>query len=706
MIAALRERIDELGRRPGIGPVLRYVAPFLVLYAVLWTLLANHRPPLGIFLFGAVVGLLYGMVAFGLILIYRANRIINFAIAEMGATSAVLAVLLIKSRWHVPYLVALAIALGAAVVSGFLVDVVVVRWFAKSPRLILTVATIFVALVFAYVQFFLPKWITGRIVDPAPPRTPFSGLRATVGGFRFDANALVVLVAVALVAAGLGVFFRATDTGLAVQASAENADRAALLGIPVKRVSTIVWMLGTALAALGVFLRAPVIGLPVGVLVGPQVLLFALTAAVAGRMERFSTALVIAVGLGVLDQTLYFFSGDPAIASAVVLPILLVIMLVQRGSLSRGHDTGVATWSLAAEYRPTPPELRRLPEVEWLTQGAKALAVAAAIFVPFGLSVFQRNIASVVVVYAIVGVSLVILTGWAGQISLGQWGFAGIGAAAASGMSVHLHADFFVTLVVAGVVGAIAAVVIGLPALRIQGLYLAVATLAFALAVQVYVLSPQYAGWLLPDRTRGIVRPVLYGRIDLADDRSFYWFTLVVLGLALLSARALRNSRAGRVLIASRDNPRGAQSYGISLARVRLTGFAVSGFWAAIGGALFAFHQGSIDTQAFDPQLSLLMLTIVVLGGLTSLPGAVLGAVFIGWTRYALSGQAQLLVGGVVSLALLMFLRGGLAQVLYSARDGILRWVAERRGVLVPSLVADRRVEREAEVVLETGAPA
>jgi branched-chain amino acid transport system permease protein len=328
--------------------------------------------------------------------------------------------------------------------------------------------------------------------------------------------------------------------------------------------------------------------------------------------------------------------------------------------------------------------------VAWGRVAVLAAVVVLAVGAPSVLDTFRRNIVSVVVIYAIVGVSLVVLTGWAGQISLGQFGFVGVGAATAAGMYSHVHADFMVCLVAAGLVGAVAAVVIGLPALRIQGLYLAVTTLAFAIAVQVYVLSPEYSAWLLPKRSEGVPRPLLYGRFDLASDRNYYWFALVVLVLAVLSARALRKSRTGRVLVAARDNARGAQSYGVSIARARLTAFAVSGFWAALAGGLFAFHQGAIDGQAYDPRFSLLMLTVVVIGGLTSLPGAILGAVFIGWTRYYLSGPAQVLVGGGATLLLLMFVKGGLAQLLYATRDAWLRWVAARRGIDVPSLVADR----------------
>src|SRR2546430_995817 len=135
------------------------------------------------------------------------------------------------------------------------------------------------------------------------------------------------------------------------------------------------------------------------------------------------------------------------------------------------------------------------------------------------------------------------LTGWAGQISLGHWGFAGIGAAVVGNLVARHNADFFVTLVVAGVVGAVAAVIIGLPALRISGLYLAVTTLAFAILTQTYLLSPRYFRSILPASGQRILRPFLYGRYSLNGERAFYYACLVVLALCLLSARALRRSR-------------------------------------------------------------------------------------------------------------------------------------------------------------------
>ncbi|MEA3075750.1 MAG: branched-chain amino acid transport system permease protein livM [Actinomycetota bacterium] len=693
--------VGRAWRNPRFGPALQGLTGVLALMAVLHVAFRNNPPVYGIYIFGAIVGMLYAMVAFGLILVYKATRIINFAQAQVGAVPAVLAVLLIKIH-HWPYPLAFVVCLVVAALCGALIEIGVVRRLSRAPRLILSVGTIGVAIIFAAIQLLLPRALgSKKAVDPTPPKNPLSGIGANLYGTHFDANAIVIILAAAVVMAALGLFFKYTDVGLAVRASSENQDRANLLGIPTKRVSTIVWMLAAVLSSLGVFLRIPVIGIPVGVDIGPAVLVYSLAVAVIAKMERFGVALVAGLCIGILEQTIYAFSRDPSVASAVMLPILLGAMLTQRGKLSRGQDSGVSTWQQSSEFRPIPPELRHVPEVAWGKVIGGALVLGGALALPFVVSLGQQILASVVLIYAMAAVSLVILTGWAGQISLGQWGFAGIGALVTGGLAAHHHADFFVTVVAAGLVGAVAAVVIGLPALRIQGLYLAVSTLAFAIAVQVYLLSPTYLGSVLPSFKQQIRRPVLYGRYSVAEPKPFYYLTLVFLLLCLASARSLRKSRAGRVIIAARDNEKGAQSYGVSIARARLAAFAISGFWAAVAGSLFAFHQEAIDAASFSPERSLELLVIVVIGGLTSLPGALLAASWFGFLRYGpiRGATSQALTSGVGVLLLLMFLPGGLAQVYYSARDGLLRWVAERRHILVPSLVADSLTEEGKEIV-------
>ena len=693
-LLAVPDRVARVWRDPVVGRALRTVLAFAGLYAGIKIFLRNNPPPPGVFFQGLLLGLLYAMVAFGLILIYRANRIINFAQTEMGAAGAVLAVLLIKVH-HFPYLLAFVIAMGVAIVSGFAVEVAVIRRFNRAPRLVLTVATIGVSLVFAVIQFFLPTWLGAKSqLDPVPPKTPFSGLKFHIKPLTFDANSIVIIFAVAIVVLGMWAFFKFTRIGIGVRAAAENSDRAKLLGISTGMLSSIVWILATVLSSLGMFLRIPVIGLPIGADVGPFVLLFALSAAVIGKMDNFFIAAMAAIWLSVLDQSMTYFSHDGNLGSAFVLPVLLVAMLAQRGRLSRGEDSGVATWSMAKEFRPIPHELVRLPEVEWGRFGGIALAIAAAVALPYVAGYTQQILASVIVIYGIVAVSLVVLTGWAGQISLGQWGLAGVGSLTASAIGYKLHADFFLTLLAAGVAGAMVAVLIGLPALRIQGLYLAVVTLAFGISVQVFLLSPDHFGSLLPQGIDQIPRPKLYGRFSINGPRAFYFVCLTFLVLALLSARAVRRSRVGRVLIASRDNERGAASYGVSVPMARLTAFTISGFWAAIGGALFTYQAQTVNQGDFRPDISLLLLTIVVLGGVTSLPGAMLGTVFIGVLKYGgLSQAAQLLASGLGVLLVLMFWPGGVAQAYYGARDALLRRIADRHHLVVPSLVADTQTE-------------
>jgi branched-chain amino acid transport system permease protein len=314
-----------------------------------------------------------------------------------------------------------------------------------------------------------------------------------------------------------------------------------------------------------------------------------------------------------------------------------------------------------------------------------------------------------IVIYATIGVSLVILTGWAGQISLGQYAIAGIGSAAAGGLAANHHWDFFATLIVAGLAGAAIAVVVGLPALRIQGLFLAVTTLAFAFAVQT-MLNRDYFEWLLPQSGKLINRPILWGRIDLeatdkvgpfnmTPDAKYFYVCLAFLALTVAMTRSLRRNRSGRVLISARDNGRVAQAFGINLARTRLAAFALSGFIAGMAGGLLSYQNRAFADNAFPPERSIEVFILTVIDGIGSLPGAILGAV---WVRGIplLPGlrdinQIELLASGLGVLLLLNFLPGGLAEGMYRVRDHWLRRVAARRQILVPSLVADARIEDE-----------
>ena len=704
-----------------VGPVLRGLLAYVVLIEVLAQLLLGRMQvgpldvglqdgivPRTIWLNGAAIGLLYGLLGMGLILVYRANRIINFAQAALGAVPAVLCLQLINAK-GVNYWLTLPVLVAVAVGLGAFVDAVLMRRFRDAPRLIATVATIGVSLLLTLGEVVVQQVVTGELISSSAFSTPFSRFRVTLGPLVYDGNFLVAIVVTAAICAGLGAFFRYTDMGIAVRAAAENGERASLLGIPVARVSTIVWILAALLSAVAIFLRAPMVGLTVGSSIGPSVLLYGLAAAVIARMDSLPMCVLAGMGIGMVDQGAVWATSRGSLSQALMLVVILVALLAQRGAISRAMDTGVATWQAAREYRPVPAELRDCREVV-LARGALAnVVLLVAVVLPLVLPDRFAGRFAQVAIFAIVGVSLVILTGWAGQISLGQFAFAGVGSLVAGGMAVRGW-DFFACLAAAGLAGAIVAVLVGLPALRIQGLFLAVTTLAFAFTVEKLLLNPTYAGSWLPGIGEPVARPRLYGRFSTLSDTRFYFVCLAFLALSLLVARSLRRYRFGRVLIGSRDNGRAVQAYGVNLARTRLTAFAIAGFVAAVAGGLLAFQLQSVDASTFTPERSIAMFTIAAIGGMTSLPGAVLGAVFVEGIPFLFDGNQniRLLTSSVGLLFLLMFVPGGLSQLAYGGRDAFLRWVAARNGIHVPSLVADGLVVEPtttAEPVAAAGPP-
>ncbi|HZA84865.1 MAG TPA: hypothetical protein VFC13_25870, partial [Actinomycetes bacterium] len=477
--------------------------------------------------------------------------------------------------------------------------------------------------------------------------------------------------------------------------SAERADRAFTLGIPVKRLHTVVWVVASMLAFLGMFLRAGAVGLPVGEVLPPTFLVQALAAAVFGRFERFTTIAAAAIGLGIVDQAMTFQPGNrPAYNDAILFGIVLVgLLLTRRGRSTARVDTDEsATWQATREIRPIPRELRRLPEVVGARLG---LALAVGLFVvtlPAWLSTSRINLASIIVIFGIVAASLVVLTGWAGQVSLGQMAFVGVGAAVGGGLADQRGWDLALAGVVAGLVGAAAAVVVGYPALRRRGLTLAVSTLAFGLFVSQYMLNRTIFSDWLPGRR--IDRGTILG-IELAGETAMFYAALAVLALALIMVVGLRRSRTGRVLIAIRENERAARAYGINATRTQLAAFAFSGFLAAIAGALYVHQQTGLSTDPYLPQRSLELFTMVVIGGLGSLPGALLGATYVHSIDFFLPNRWQFLATGVGLLFVLLLLPSGLGGLLADIRDSALRWVARRRQLVVPSLLADVRVEDE-----------
>lgn len=661
--------------------------------------------PAGVLLQGVVLGGLTALISFGVALIYRSNRIINFAAGELGAVPASLAVLLIVGP-GIPFVLAVPIGLVAAIALGALVEFVLIRRFFTAPRLILTVVTIGISSLLAGLGFILPSLFDINTPPQSFP-SPFD-ITFSVGQTVFSGNDVVAMLAVPICIVALGAFYRYTNVGIAVRASAESADRASLLGVPVKRIETIVWVIATALAFVAVFLRAGIVGLPFGQLLGPSILVKALAATVIGRMEKLPIILAASFALGILESAIIFDTGQALLVDPILFVIITGALLLQRSKKTARGDEA-SNWQTARDFRPIPRELAQLPEIRWGIRATLASVALAALALPVIMDEADISLATVIVITATVAVSLVVLTGWAGQVSLGQVGFLGIGAAVGGWLTTVWQWDLALAVVASGLVGAVTAMAIGLPALRIKGLLLSVSTLSFALATSSYLLNRNFFDWLPVDR---FDRPLLFGRISLATETRYYYFALAGLVLSVFAVRGLRRSRTGRVLIAVRENERAAQSYGVSATKAKLVGFALSGFIAAFAGGIFVHHQQVLGIQPYSIGESISVFIIAVFGGLGSIPGAIAGTIVIKGIEYfknifpdALASSLQFLVSGVGIIVVLAFMPGGLSQALYGVRDRWLKSVADRRGIHVPSLVADRRVEDEAPPADPTAEP-
>jgi branched-chain amino acid transport system permease protein len=632
--------------------------------------------PTGALLAGVVLGLITSLVSLGMYLVYRSNRVLNFASGELGLLPAVLTVMLIIESglsWYLSF----GIGLAAAAVLGVAVEFLIIRRFFDAPRLVVTVATIGVAQLIAVAGLFLPGWWGARVQSQRID-APFN-IDFELGSRVFNANHVVAFVLAPVAIVSVGALLRYTRLGIAIRASAEMPGRAAMLGIPVKGLQSVVWSIATVLGFLALFIRSGVYGLPVGGALGLLLLLRSLAALTLGRLVHLPTILATSIALGVLQEAV-LWNSDATEADAKMGAIsgaVIVVGLLLRRTRGVRSEVDIASWQSVGEVRPIAEVYRHLA----LVRIGRPIAIAAIVgfFLAFpslfGTTVVVRM--GLIFLFAIIFVSLGVLTGWAGQLSLGQMAFASVGGATSAWLTQRWQWDFTLATLVAGCAGAVVSLVVGVPALRLRGAYLAVTTLAFAITISQYVLNPRFFDWLPTGR---VERYPIFGVIDWSTSRAIYYVSLIAMLLAFVAVKGIRNSRTGRVLIALRDNESAVESYGVSPVRAKLTAFAISGFLAAFAGAVITHHQ-----QAFvvdDAGFNLLIFSGAVVGGLGSTLGAFLGSLYFNGAFYWLRGSWRLLASGIGVLGVLLVAPGGLTGLWYDLRDVTLRWLGKRQGLV------------------------
>ena len=640
--------------------------------------------PAGAWVRGVVLGLLIALLAMGMALVYRANRVINFAQADLGFVPTSLAVGLIVFS-GLPYLFGFGVGLVAAVALGAIVELAFVRRFAKASRLVLTVATIGITQLLAVLALLIPQmWDQSAASQRVPPPLDW---KVTIGTFILSANDLIALIVAPLAMIGVAVFLGATRLGTAIRGSAERSERALMLGIPVAWLSTLVWAIAAGLSFLALFLRAGILGVPLGAALSLSTLVLALAALVIGRLRHLPTVATAAVALGILEYGVAWNASSPLLVTPIVGAAVLVALLLQRRQYGRADRDEAAAWRLADEVRPLEPWVARLPLVRLLRWSTATLILLGLVLIPLLLRTDQIIKATAVAVFAVIGLSLVVLSGWAGQISLGQMAFVAIGAAVSGKCTISWNVDMSLSLLLGGAAGAAAALIVGLPALRLRGLYLAVTTLVFALAVNSWLLNRQFFDWVPQER---IERLPLFGRIDVSTPNRFYVYTLVVLALVYVALRGVRHSRTGRAIVALRENELAAQAFSVSPIPVKLTAFTISGFVAGVAGGLFVHLSRSFDLTSYGAGASLDVFTAAVVGGLGSLFGGVLGAVFLRGSQWFITApEWRLLSSALGVLIVLLIIPGGLASLVIKIRDWYVGVVLRRQSPHDPTLLPD-----------------
>jgi ABC-type branched-subunit amino acid transport system ATPase component/ABC-type branched-subunit amino acid transport system permease subunit len=657
---------------------------------------------------GLIQGLVYALVAFGLLLIYRATGVINFAHGQIGAFGGYL-MAVFQIRYDIPYGLSLPLALVSGVVLGAAAELVLRRLFTQ-PRLLLFVATLGLTQVIQLLQLRLP------IADEEATSVTYPVLISgtwDVAGITVTGPQLTVLLIVPALMVFLGWLVHRSVFGMQVRATADNFSAAQLAGIGVRRVSTMVWALAGLLAALSTLLIAPLQGGSLGVVqnaLGPKLLLLSLTAAMIGRMRSFSWTLVGGLIGGLVDRLLVTWSISGDLPDGSNIAILFVILLLVLFTVGRRQVAGEDAWQLTNKVRAARVELTRHPLYRSLTAVGVLLLVGLALVVPSQVDKASDLLKfAVIPVYLIVALSVTVVTGWGGQLSLGQFGFVALGAY----MTVYYSHDlpYLVSLALGVAIGVAAALVIGVPALRVKGLYLAVVTLGFGLAIRAWFIvaekvSPGGGGTaqLEVDRAKGL--RLLFWTVKGKNYDGVYWFSLLVAAVAIVLVWRIRRTGIGRSIIATRDNENSAATFTVNPTRAKLLAFAVSGGLAALAGGLMPLvaknGQFKIDGLSFDFEESLRVVAIAVVGGVGSITGAVLGTLVVVGLPVVFDGtqQVELFASGVGMLVVLLYFPSGLISIVHSIRDNLLAYISRRSkwqppvreaGAVVASLASGTR---------------
>ncbi|MFF7472327.1 ABC transporter permease [Streptomyces sp. NPDC008092] len=626
-------------------------------------------------LLGLGAGTIYAALGTGVVLTYQAAGVINISLGAMGMYIGYTYAFLHNEDLLVlpigtiatpdlPVWAAMLVCLAVAALLGLVAYALVFRPLRSASGLLKLVAAVGITMVLqSLVVLRFPT--TSASVPPILANDPvrFGGL--TVSWDRFLLAAVVIVVA-----ALLWVLTRFTRTGLAMRAVAEDERAATLLGHSPGRLSALAWMGSSVLAGLLGILAGPITGLdPV---TNSLFIVPALAVAIVGRLRSFGITVAAGIALGMVQSVVLKLQGDyswlPQTGLREVLPFLVIVvtLAVSGGSLpSRGTEED--------------PRLPPVPRggASPVTVGTTLLAGVALVLTLDGP---YRTALTTTVVSVLVCLSIVVVTGMLGQISLAQMTFAGAAGFVLSNLTTRAHLGFPLAPLVAVALAVLLGVAVAVPALRIRGVTLGVVTLGLAVAVSEFVFkNPGWTGGMGGSRVPELR---LFGAgLGNGGDIGFALFALFVVTACAVGVIWLRRTRLGGQMLMVRANERAAAAAGINIAGVKLTGFGIAAGLAGTAGVLLGYQQESLAFQNFDVFVSLTYVAVVYLAGISRVSGAVIaglmapgGLVYYALDRWLELGKYNAIVSAIGLLLALVATPGGVAGEL----DRQLRWLLGR----------------------------
>ena len=588
---------------------------------------------------GLVIGSAYAIAASGLVITYATSNVFNMAHGAVGMVMAFLYWELAVNQ-GLPALVALVLVVGViAPLFGALIERTMMRRMTDAPPVVSLTVTVglFVGLI-GLAQSVWPP--TGRRVEEFFPGT---GFRIGADGVFVTGHDLLTFAVAVIVAGLLYVLLARTRTGIGMRAVVDNRGLLALHGARPGVLSMVSWALGSSLAALAGILLVPRVELDYTTLT--LLVVNAYAAAMVGRLKNLPRTIIGALILGLLESYFQMVTSLPAFsdmsqqttalvnglfASLPTVFLFIVMLLLPLDKLRVGTVSGAS--------------LVRVPS--WRRSFISAIVLLVAVG-SLAMTLNTTDVAALgqAMATACVMLSLVLLTGYGGEVSLGQMAFVGVGALVVAKFGTANLG----TLLIAGGVTAVIGALIAVPALRLRGLYLGLGTLAFAVAMDEMVFKNGNIGFSTGGSTTVARAPFL--GIPLNSEPAFTLaVTLGFIALAFV-VLALRRGRFGRLVLATRDSPAACGTLGLNITATRVLLFAIASSLAGMAGALYAGMYVDVGADKFQMFRSLPLLLLAVVGGITSVTGALIGGIALGvlpilQERFpSLGGAAYLLVG-------------------------------------------------------------